>query len=108
MSQGHPHAFSDAEWPFAEATNVAVFSTRRVADGHPILFVTHDAEDGAWQILCGTPNRSSDALVRCLGCLFEQDPTIGELADLPPGWCAFRASAKSPWYRRPSDPEQLQ
>ena len=46
--------------------------------------MTHD-EDGYWQLLCGTTNKSEDGRVACLGDLFERDRTIGALADLPRG-----------------------
>lgn len=98
----HPHNFSEAEWPFDDPTNVRAITTRPVIeDGHPILLVTHD-EDGDWQVLCGTTNRTEDGRVVCLGCMFERDRTIGELADLPQGWRAWRDSAASPWQRSES------
>jgi hypothetical protein len=101
----HPHNFSAAEWPFEDPTNVAAISTRPVVEeGHAILLVSHDA-DGYWQVLCGTTNDTADGRVVCLGCLFELDPTIGELADLPRGWRAWRDSVTTPWLRAMQAPE---
>jgi hypothetical protein len=94
----HDHG-SGFDWPFDEATNVAVITTRHVLAGDlPILLVTHD-DDGDWQVLCGTTSDPADGRVACLGCLFVRDPAIGELADLPLGWRAWRENASAPWLR---------
>lgn len=101
----HAHAFPVDEWPFADPTNVAAFTTRLVLDrGLPILLVTHDLDDGAWQVLCGTTNDSADLCIVCLGCLYQRDRSIGLLADLPLGWRAWRDSVDSPWEREPRPP----
>lgn len=95
----HEHDFPESEWPFSEPENVAAISTVQVfRRGFPILRVTHDA-DGDWQILCGTTSDSEDGIVVCLGCAYQHDKSIGELADLPPGWFAWRESVESPWLR---------
>lgn len=73
-------------------------------DGYPVLLVTHD-EDGDWQVLCGTTNEPADGRVVCLGCLFQLDRSIGQLADLPRGWHAWRDFATSPWHRELQEPE---
>jgi hypothetical protein len=105
MSERHPHEFPEG-WPFDEATNVAAFTTRLVLEAdHPILLVSHDIDDGAWQMLCGTTNDPTDGRIACLGCLYERDPTLGEVADLPMGWRAWRTSRAAPWQRerRPNE-----
>lgn len=87
------------DWPFDEPKNRAAFTTTRVAhEGHPVLLVTHDAE-GDWQILCGTTGDPDHCLVVSLWCALERDPSIGELADLPLGWRAWRASTSEAWQR---------
>lgn len=89
------------DWPFPDPPNTIAITTRRVLrEGHPILLVTHD-EEGSWQVLCGTTNDPKDGLVVCLDCMYERDPSIGELADLPCGWRAWRAAADAPWQRGP-------
>src|SRR5882724_6215590 len=96
----HKHQFGT--WPFADPANTAVYSTSPVMDKqHPILLVAHNS-DGDWQLLCGTTNETADGRVVCLGCLFERDPSIGALSDLPLGWLASRASLNSPWLRAPN------
>jgi hypothetical protein len=93
-----------AGWPFAEPPNVAALTTRQVLDdGRPVLLVTHDADDGMWQVLCGTTDNPADGRVAHLQHLYERDPSIGELADLPPGWKAWREAPGKPWRRAPSE-----
>jgi hypothetical protein len=87
-------------WPFQEAENTAVFTSQYVLElGHPIVRVTHDVEDGAWQF--HAPQGTSDAQPRVVGLreVIEMDPTLLELADLPLGWVATREGAGSPWRR---------
>src|SRR5687768_2803603 len=95
----HPHGFSQSDWPFADPTNAAVISTVRVfRDDYPILCVSH-ADDGDWQILCGTTNEPGHLFVVCLGCCYQRDKTIGEMSDLPLGWTAWRDYVGGPWHR---------
>jgi len=94
----HSHTFSADEWPFSDPPNALTITSVRVIDGLPILLVTHDV-DGDWQILCGTTNASDDGRVLCLGCAFQRDRSIGQLADLPLGWCAWRDELGAPWKR---------
>ena len=91
---------NNANWPFQEEKNVATFTTKQVIeDNYPILRVTHDEEDGGWQVLCGTTNKSEDARIVSLYSLYEKDQSIGELVDLPLGWVAWRESKDSGWKR---------
>ncbi len=69
-------------WPFADPLNTASITTRQVLEGAPILLVTHDADDGGWQFLCGTTAKPADARVVGLGRMYARDATIGELAEL--------------------------
>jgi hypothetical protein len=98
----HFHKFLENEWPFQDAVNTAAFTTTHVVnDDYPVLLIRHE-EDGDWQLLCGTTERKKDCLIICLGCAFEKDRTIGEVADLPLGWKAWRTSIGSPWERAES------
>ena len=91
-----------SEWPFPDAPNTAAITSRQVLEGAPILRVTHDADDGSWQFLCGTTDDPADARVVGLGRIVARDATLGRLADLPEGWWASRATADSPWQRGPA------
>ena len=102
----HPHSFSAAGWPFQGPSNTAAFTTVRVIrEGYPILLVVHD-HDGDWQFLCGTTSDAADGRIICLGCAFDQDRSIGDLADLPLGWEAWRENVDAPWQRTPFEAEE--
>jgi hypothetical protein len=79
---------------------------RQILDGsEPILLVSHDADDHGWQFI-GTSDASvADSRVVCLEEIVKRDPTVLEVADLPPGWRAIRAKVGGSWRRelRPPD-----
>jgi hypothetical protein len=89
-----------SNWPFQDPKNVAVFTTKQVVkDRKPILFVTHDTDDGAWQFHSGDVARSEDIMILALSEIVEIDPSITELADLPLGYKASRNSPSDSWRR---------
>ena len=87
-----------ADWPFPDPPHASVITTRRVASGsRPILLVTHDIDDGAWQFLEGDYVRERDAIIVPLESLVSQDPSLRDIADLGRGWQARRDTLNSPW-----------
>ena len=95
-------------WPFADPPNFAAYSTRGVMErGEPILLVSHEDEDGAWQFI-GYAWEPEDLVLVCLEHAVATDPSVSELADLPRGWAAERASKDTAWcrYQLPPDDEQ--
>jgi len=100
----HVHRFEPKEWPFQEASNTVAFTNHRVLrENHPVLLVSHDHE-GDWQFLCGGED-PGECLIVCLGCAFENDKTVGLVADLPAGWIAWRSSVTERWQREPREEE---
>jgi hypothetical protein len=90
------------KWPFTDERNTAVFTTRDIIEeGKPILLVTHDQDDGAWQFHTRKTVPVSEAKVVALDEIIFRDPSIVELADLPLGWSAMRDSITSPWKLQP-------
>jgi hypothetical protein len=79
---------------------------RQILDGsEPILLVSHDADDHGWQFI-GTSDASvADGKLVCLEEIVRLDPTVLEVADLPPGWQAVRERLGDAWMRqqRPAD-----
>jgi hypothetical protein len=89
------------QWPFQDKQNVAVITTRKVVDGEaPITYASHDEDDGGWQFHDGGSLSEDDAMVVSLRSIFDRDPSIAAIADLPLGWCASRKSAAEAWSRR--------
>ncbi len=99
VREAQPILATKSDWPFADAKNTCVITTRQIlSDGLPLLLVAHD-EDGDWQFLCGTTNEADDGCVAALGCMVDLHPAVAELADLPLGWIAERESPNLPWVR---------
>ena len=93
---------SETAWPFDQPRNCATITLRSIIfDGAPILFVSHDADDHGWQFLDGRPPDEKNAAVVCLSEIVEHDASVLDVADLPPGWKAWRESRTTPWRRSP-------
>jgi hypothetical protein len=91
----------DTDWPFDQSPDCAAITLRAIAfEGAPILRVTHDADDCCWQFLGGGAPDTNQAAVLALSEIVRLDPTVLEIADLPPGWHAWRASKSVPWQRQ--------
>ena len=93
-------------WPFPDdEKNTAVLTLRSILQRkQPILYVS--LADGEWQFLgSGTPTME-DAKIVALETVFELDPTVAELSDLPVDWEAWRESPKEPWQRAPCQVEE--
>jgi hypothetical protein len=94
------------DWPFDQPRNSAAVTVRQILDGtKPILLVIHDAYDNGWQFLTGGPFIKEDGKLVCLEHIVAQDPTLIELADLPPGYWAERESVSKPWQKIPPPEE---
>ena len=102
----HGHEFPNSEWPFSDPENGVAISTVQVfRQGFPILLVSNDY-DGDWQVLCGTTVDTKDAIVVYLGCAYQRDKTIADLADLPLGWRAWRDHVGGPWEQEQKAPDE--
>lgn len=92
----------DGKWQFTEPQNVAVITIRQIVrEGRPILHVTHDRDDGGWQFLGAEDANTADAMVVALREIVKLDPSVQQLADLPPGWHAWRRAPQESWQRSP-------
>ena len=93
---------ADATWPFDQPPNCAVVTLKSiVSEGAPILHVTHDGDDHGWQFLSAGDAEANDAAVLLLAEIVKLDPSVLEVADLAPGWHAWRRDRLSPWERGP-------
>jgi hypothetical protein len=91
------------KWPFDQQRNCAVFTVSQILDrSEPVLHVTHDSEDHGWQFLTLATPKSADARIVALEEMVSFDPSVLQLADLPPGWHAWRRSIADPWTREPN------
>lgn len=88
-----------SDWLFDDPPNVAVLTTDQVLKGKPILYVSHDEEDGTWQFHTSETIDVSNAKVVALKRIVELDRSVMQLADLPLGWVAIRSEASAVWQR---------
>lgn len=99
-------AGSSSDWPFDQAPNVAAITTVHVLKNKfPILRVTHYSDDHSWAFTCGTTNATEDGRVIGMHEVLSLDPTLRTIADLPPGWTAWRERVGAEWDRAPNDNE---
>jgi hypothetical protein len=88
-----------SEYRFTDPPNTACFSCIHVIrEKQNILYVSHDADDGAWQFLCGADDHlESDGSIVGLGTIVKIDPEINQIADMPIGICAERKDKRDQW-----------
>jgi len=73
---------------------------RQILDGsEPILVAFHDEDDHGWQFFGSSDASEADAKLVSLEEIVQMDPTVLEVADLLPGWKAFREERAKPWQR---------
>lgn len=85
-------------WEFDLPKDFLTISLRDIVEGRaPILHVSHNLNDGAWQFLGWDTPSAGDAVRVCLEHVIALDETVRELASLPPGWHAWRRSPQEPW-----------
>lgn len=63
--------------------------------------------DGDWCFLCGDEHEETASSYRVVGMghLFEKDPSLKELKDLPKDWEAERTQLGGEWLRTRCDPD---
>lgn len=67
----------------------------------PVLLVGHDAQDGVWQLIGASDADGSTGRVRHLHHAVDEDPSLIDVLDLPPGHRAQRGRVGGPWTRCP-------
>jgi hypothetical protein len=89
-------------WPFEDDPDLGVFVTEEVRRSMPILWVIHH-RDGDW-VFGGVSDFDEDttSLVH-LSHLAARHPEFADIADLPRGWRAERASPDERWQREERD-----
>jgi len=86
------------EFPFYDAPNTATFTCCHVMENNePIVYVSHDEDDGAWQFLCGKKHEENEARIVSLYSIYLKDKSIEALADMPCGYCAERKDKNAEW-----------
>jgi hypothetical protein len=68
------------------------------AKTRPCLLVFHH-EDGDWSFTCGGDDHDDDYVFLHYHHLTDDDASIGDISDLPPGWLAERPDVRTLWRR---------
>jgi hypothetical protein len=66
----------------------------------PVLLVSHDANDGTWQLIGASDADASTGKVGHLHHAIDEDPSLLDVLDLPAGRSAVRTGAGAPWTGR--------
>ena len=87
-------------WHFDQPPDCVTRTTVHVMQrGAIITRAYHDESDHGWQFFPEHVTLTRDAMIVALREIVSVDPSITEIADLPPGWMAQRDSADAPWRR---------
>ena len=89
-------------FPFEDQPNTACIVCRHILSRErPVLYASHDVEDGMWQFMCGGDHLfPEDAGVIGLSEILDLDSTVVAIAKLPCGFTAERESEKADWIMR--------
>ena len=80
--------------------NALRFSSLRTVRTHPACRYRHH--------FFGTPlSHPGECVLLCFGCVYERDPTLAKVSDLPRGWSAYRKEIGAAWERWEASHEKL-
>ncbi len=68
----------------------------------PILYVSHDADDGLWQLIGASDANPATGKLSHLRHAVEHDLTLLDVLDLEPGESAYRTGPDAPWTSEPA------
>lgn len=87
------------DFKFKESEKTLCFTCNHVINRErPILYVTHDADDGTWQFMCGKNDHdSTNVKMVSLLNIITIDSTVNDLYEMPVGYGAEREAATDKW-----------
>ena len=89
---------NEDNWPFDQVRNCATFTIRQILEKEvPILVVYHDLDDEGWQFLSNIETKMEDAKLVSLESITKLDPSVFEVATIPPGYHAWRQTIEHDW-----------
>lgn len=89
------------EFPFYDSPDTATIICCHIMERQaPILYVSHDEEDGMWQFLCGGTHEIDEAKLVSLKWVFDLDNSVSALKDMPCGYYAERKTQNDDWIIR--------
>jgi hypothetical protein len=95
------------DWKFPDSPHTGVYLSQTVETGEEaVTYVSHDLSDGASQFLGDRMADGGGPVISCFHHPIDRDPSLKELADLPPGWYAVRDTPTAPWQRFEHGPDE--
>ena len=92
---------TDMEFPFYDSPDTATIICCHILERQaPILYVSHDEDDGMWQFLCGGTHETDEAKLVSLKWVFDLDNSVSTLKDMPCGYYAERKNQDDDWIIR--------
>lgn len=89
-----------AQWLRHWLLGTPAIQTRQVFERiEPILLISHDADDGLWQLI-GASDAAPDGKVGHLSHAIDEDHSLLHVLDLKPGESAWRRHPAEPWARQ--------
>ena len=86
------------KFPFKDKPDTACITCVHIVDENkPVLYASHDSDDGCWQFLCGNAHDVEDSRVVSLREIYKLDNSIKNIANLEYGKKAYRKNADSKW-----------
>ena len=91
----------EMEFPFYDSPDTATIICCHIMERQaPILYVSHDEDDGMWQFLCGETHEINEAKLVSLKWVFDLDNSVSALKDMPCGYYAERKTQDDDWIIR--------
>ena len=92
---------TDMKFPFYDSPDTATIICCHILERQaPILYVSHDEDDGMWQFLCGETHETDEAKLVSLKWVFDLDNSVSTLKDMPCGYYAERKNQDDDWIIR--------
>ena len=89
------------EFPFYASPDTATIICCHILERQaPILYVSHDEDDGMWQFLCGETHETDEAKLVSLKWVFDLDNSVSTLEDMPCGYYAEGKTHDDDWIIR--------
>ncbi len=86
-------------FPFDDHPDTYTLTCSHILEnGEPILYVSHDEDDGMWQFLCGKTHTEDESRIASLREIFAKDSTLAVIADMPQGYIAERSDVYVQWH----------
>jgi len=98
VKKDFPYQYFLNDWPFDQPEDHLIVTLNVIADKKtPVLYVRHYKDDGDWLFINFDDSVIDDFTTVAISNLVNFDPSLKEIAYIPPGWHAWREGVDSEW-----------